>query len=247
MCASAARPPARSAHRAGSAHRGTSPDMPWPRRLSSPEDRILASRSPSNPARLTDTTTGEGGRMDETEVGRIASWVGLDVGKEDHHATVISAAGERLFELAVSNDEAAIERAARSGSRVRTVCACDRPAGVDRVAGGPRRAPAWGAGRLRAGDGDAPRLGGVSQDLCRRERTGVACRYKREAIATSSWGRPWAVPARSGASPEGERSSASGTRRSRGRCLRGRRGAGSPSGWPMRRSMTRGCAGWSAS
>src|SRR5215216_4570989 len=48
--------------------------------------------------------------MDETEVGRIASWVGLDVGKEDHHATVVSAAGERLFELAVRNDEAAIER-----------------------------------------------------------------------------------------------------------------------------------------
>src|SRR5215216_3187122 len=48
--------------------------------------------------------------MDETEVGRIASWVGLDVGKEDHHATVVSAAGERLFELAVRNDEAAIGR-----------------------------------------------------------------------------------------------------------------------------------------
>ncbi len=48
--------------------------------------------------------------MDDTEVGQIASWVGLDVGKQDHHATVISAAGERLFELAVSNDEAAIER-----------------------------------------------------------------------------------------------------------------------------------------
>jgi Transposase len=48
--------------------------------------------------------------MDETEVGRIEAWVGLDVGKEDHHATVVSAAGERLFELAVRNDEAAIER-----------------------------------------------------------------------------------------------------------------------------------------
>jgi hypothetical protein len=37
--------------------------------------------------------------MDDTEVGRIGSWVGLDVGKQDHHATVISAVGERLFEL----------------------------------------------------------------------------------------------------------------------------------------------------
>jgi transposase len=48
--------------------------------------------------------------MDETEVGRVEAWVGLDVGKEDHHATVVSAAGERLFELAVGNDEAALER-----------------------------------------------------------------------------------------------------------------------------------------
>lgn len=47
--------------------------------------------------------------MDESEVGRIASWVGLDVGKEDHHATVVSAAGERLVELALRNDERAIE------------------------------------------------------------------------------------------------------------------------------------------
>ena len=48
--------------------------------------------------------------MDDTEVGHIASWVGLDVGKQDHHATVISAVGERLFELAVRNDEVQIER-----------------------------------------------------------------------------------------------------------------------------------------
>ena len=47
--------------------------------------------------------------MDETEVGRIASWVGLDVGNADHHATVVSAAGEPLFERSVANDEAAIE------------------------------------------------------------------------------------------------------------------------------------------
>ena len=30
--------------------------------------------------------------MDDTQVGQIASWVGL--GKQDHHATVISAVGE---------------------------------------------------------------------------------------------------------------------------------------------------------
>jgi hypothetical protein len=48
--------------------------------------------------------------MDETEVGEIAGWVGLGVGKEPHHATVVSAPGERIFELAVRNDEAALER-----------------------------------------------------------------------------------------------------------------------------------------
>jgi Transposase len=36
--------------------------------------------------------------------------VGLDVGKQDHHATVVSAAGEPLFERSVANDEAQIER-----------------------------------------------------------------------------------------------------------------------------------------
>lgn len=48
--------------------------------------------------------------MGETRAGQIASWVGLDVGKQDHHATVISATGERLSQVAVGNDEAAIER-----------------------------------------------------------------------------------------------------------------------------------------
>lgn len=46
--------------------------------------------------------------MEEIEIGRIESWVGLDVGKEAHHATVVSAAGERLFEAPVANDEAAM-------------------------------------------------------------------------------------------------------------------------------------------
>jgi transposase len=73
--------------------------------------------------------------MDETEVGQIASWVGLDVGKEDHHATVVSAAGERLFELAVRNDEAAIERlldrALESGSCALVI---DQPGSIGSLA-----------------------------------------------------------------------------------------------------------------
>jgi transposase len=73
--------------------------------------------------------------MDETEVGRIEAWVGLDVGKEDHHATVISAAGERLFERAVRNDEAAIEEllelAAESG---RCALVIDQPGSIGSLA-----------------------------------------------------------------------------------------------------------------
>lgn len=40
----------------------------------------------------------------------IKTWIGLDVGKADHHATVIDAAGGAVFDRAVRNDEAAIER-----------------------------------------------------------------------------------------------------------------------------------------
>lgn len=40
----------------------------------------------------------------------IESWIGLDVGKADHHATVLDAAGEVVFDRPVRNEEAAIER-----------------------------------------------------------------------------------------------------------------------------------------
>lgn len=40
----------------------------------------------------------------------IDPWIGLDVGKSDHHATVIAAVGGRLFDRPVRNDEAAIEK-----------------------------------------------------------------------------------------------------------------------------------------
>jgi hypothetical protein len=73
--------------------------------------------------------------MDETEVGQIATWVGLDVGKEDHHATVVSAAGEWLFELAVRNDEAAIERLLdRAGETGRCALMIDQPGSIGSLA-----------------------------------------------------------------------------------------------------------------
>jgi transposase len=73
--------------------------------------------------------------MDETAVGQIASWVGLDVGKEDHHATVVSAAGERLFELAVRNDEAQVERLLeRAAETGRCALVIDQPGSIGSLA-----------------------------------------------------------------------------------------------------------------
>lgn len=40
----------------------------------------------------------------------IESWIGLDVGKADHHATVLDAAGQVVFDRPLRNDELAIER-----------------------------------------------------------------------------------------------------------------------------------------
>ncbi len=48
--------------------------------------------------------------MDEIAVSQIAAWIGLDVGKSEHHATVLSATGEQVFERTIRNDEAEVER-----------------------------------------------------------------------------------------------------------------------------------------
>jgi hypothetical protein len=69
------------------------------------------------------------------EVGQIEAWVGLDVGKADHHATVVSAAGEPLFELAVRNDEAAIERLLDLAGEVgRCAFVIDQPGSIGSLA-----------------------------------------------------------------------------------------------------------------
>jgi transposase len=43
-------------------------------------------------------------------VSEINAWIGLDVGKHDHHATVIDPTGNVLFDRPVRNDQAAIEQ-----------------------------------------------------------------------------------------------------------------------------------------
>jgi transposase len=69
--------------------------------------------------------------MDESEVGWIEAWVGLDVGKQDHHATVVSAAGEPMFECSLANDEAEIERLLdRAGELGRCALVIDQPGSI---------------------------------------------------------------------------------------------------------------------
>jgi hypothetical protein len=43
-------------------------------------------------------------------VDEINAWIGLDVGKADHHATIIDATGTVLFDRGVRNDKHAIEK-----------------------------------------------------------------------------------------------------------------------------------------
>jgi transposase len=65
----------------------------------------------------------------------IEVWVGLDVGKQNHHATVLSASGERLFEREVANDEAAIERLLdRAGEHGRCALVIDQPGSIGSLA-----------------------------------------------------------------------------------------------------------------
>jgi transposase len=73
--------------------------------------------------------------MDETEVGRIEAWVGLDVGKAEHHASVLSAAGEPLFERSVANDEAQVERLLdRAGEVGPCALVIDQPGSIGSLA-----------------------------------------------------------------------------------------------------------------
>jgi transposase len=73
--------------------------------------------------------------VDETEVDRIEAWVGLDVGKAEHHASVLSAAGEPLFERSIRNDEAAVEQLLdRAGEYGRCVLVIDQPGSIGSLA-----------------------------------------------------------------------------------------------------------------
>jgi transposase len=73
--------------------------------------------------------------MDKARVERVEVWIGLDVGKQDHHATALGPAGERLFERGVRNDERALEvlfeRAAEHGQAALVI---DQPGSIGALA-----------------------------------------------------------------------------------------------------------------
>ena len=87
---------------------------------------------------------------------RFDVFVGLDVGKEHHHATALNSAGRRLHDKALPQDEAALrevfDKLAGYGSVLVIV---DQPAtiGALPVTGGSRDGY---RGRLSARAGDAP-------------------------------------------------------------------------------------------
>lgn len=63
----------------------------------------------------------------------INAWIGLDVGKADHHATVIDAAGTVVFDRPVRNDQAAIERLLEDAGE-QTALVIDQPGSIGALA-----------------------------------------------------------------------------------------------------------------
>lgn len=73
--------------------------------------------------------------MEDSE--RIERWVGLDVGKGEHHATVLDGHGAALFDIGVVNDEGRIEalldRASDEGG-LRVALVIDQPGSIGSLA-----------------------------------------------------------------------------------------------------------------
>jgi transposase len=73
--------------------------------------------------------------MEKSSVEAVEVWIGLDVGKQDHHATALSQAGEQLFERGVRNDERAIERLLdRAAEHGRAALVIDQPGSIGALA-----------------------------------------------------------------------------------------------------------------
>ena len=63
----------------------------------------------------------------------IEIWIGLDVGKADHHATVLDAAGQVVFDRPLRNDELVIERLLEDAG-TRAALVIDQPGSIGALA-----------------------------------------------------------------------------------------------------------------
>lgn len=73
--------------------------------------------------------------VDKPAAGAYAVFCGLDVGKSAHHACALDAAGNKLFDEALPNDEPALRRVlAELGERGRLLVVVDQPASIGALA-----------------------------------------------------------------------------------------------------------------
>ena len=82
---------------------------------------------------LLEPSTSERQREEVKLVGEIQVWIGLDVGKADHHATVIDTAGQVRFDRPVRNSEEAIERLLDDAGE-RAALVIDQPGSIGTLA-----------------------------------------------------------------------------------------------------------------
>lgn len=132
-------------------------DRGWTRALLEAVRNVDAeTRRPRTPSRVEaeDEVVTSIDRYDDVNV-----FIGLDVGKGEHHAVALDPTGKRLFDKALPNDEtrlrAVLDQLAGHGLILLVV---DQPATIGAL---PRcgRPGLRGAGRLPAGAGDAAHRG----------------------------------------------------------------------------------------
>lgn len=87
--------------------------------------------------------------MDQDEVPRFGVYLGLDVGKAEHHACALSAEGKRLHDKALPQDEAKLrELFTRLAAKGRVLVVVDQPASIGALAVTVARAEGLGIAYL---------------------------------------------------------------------------------------------------
>lgn len=102
------------------------------------------------------------------DISNIAVFVGLDVGKSEHHAVAVDPAGKKLASTRLPQDETGLsDFIAGLQRRGSVIVVVDQPASIGLA--GSRSAELWCSRGVFAGAGDASDRGpapGRSQDRC---------------------------------------------------------------------------------